>query len=153
MRQAGSDRTLNAHRAPASRALVVATMMLGTVSTILSATIVNVAFPALIAEFHVGHDTLQWIAAGYLAAMTATMLGTAWLVAVDASERFQIPIELTRDFYLEYRMTETNVAFALRNGVSEEEIRAWCSRTLDPVWGDQPREVLFSGYFACLARS
>jgi MFS transporter, DHA2 family, multidrug resistance protein len=80
LRQAGSGRTLNAHRAPASRALVVATMMLGTVSTILSATIVNVAFPALIAEFHVGHDTLQWIAAGYLAAMTATMLGTAWLV-------------------------------------------------------------------------
>jgi EmrB/QacA subfamily drug resistance transporter len=56
-------------------------MMLGTISTILSATIVNVAFPALIAEFRVGHDTLQWVAAGYLAAMTATMLGTAWLVA------------------------------------------------------------------------
>lgn len=55
-------------------------MMLGTVSTILSATIVNVAFPALIDEFHVGHDTLQWVAAGYLAAMTATMLTTAWLV-------------------------------------------------------------------------
>ena len=55
-------------------------MMLGTISTILSATIVNVAFPALIAEFHVGHDLLQWIAAGYLAAMTATMLTTAWLV-------------------------------------------------------------------------
>jgi MFS transporter, DHA2 family, multidrug resistance protein len=55
-------------------------MMLGTISTILSATIVNVAFPALIDEFHVGHDTLQWVAAGYLAAMTATMLATAWLV-------------------------------------------------------------------------
>jgi EmrB/QacA subfamily drug resistance transporter len=54
--------------------------MLGTISTILSATIVNVAFPALIDEFHVGHDTLQWVAAGYLAAMTATMLTTAWLV-------------------------------------------------------------------------
>jgi len=65
---------------PASRALIVATMMLGTISTILSATIVNVAFPALIEEFHVGHDTLQWVAAGYLAAMTATMLTTAWLV-------------------------------------------------------------------------
>jgi MFS transporter, DHA2 family, multidrug resistance protein len=54
-------------------------MMLGTVSTILASTIVNVAFPALIDEFHVGHDTLQWIAAGFLAATTATMLGTAWL--------------------------------------------------------------------------
>jgi MFS transporter, DHA2 family, multidrug resistance protein len=79
LRQAGPGGTLS-DAAPSSRALVVATMMLGTVSTILSATIVNVAFPALIAEFHVGHDTLQWIAAGYLAAMTATMLGTAWLV-------------------------------------------------------------------------
>lgn len=55
-------------------------MMLGAIATILSATIVNVAFPALIDEFRVGHDTLQWIAAGYLAAMTATMLTTAWLV-------------------------------------------------------------------------
>jgi EmrB/QacA subfamily drug resistance transporter len=61
-------------------ALVVTTMMLGTVSTILAATIVNVAFPALIAEFGVGHDTLQWVAAGFLAATTATMLTTAWLI-------------------------------------------------------------------------
>ena len=66
--------------AVASRALVVTTMMIGTISTILAATIVNVAFPALIAEFHVGHDTLQWVAAGFLAATTATMLATAWLV-------------------------------------------------------------------------
>ena len=54
-------------------------MMIGTISTILAATIVNVAFPALIAEMHVGHDTLQWVAAGFLAATTATMLATAWL--------------------------------------------------------------------------
>jgi MFS transporter, DHA2 family, multidrug resistance protein len=54
-------------------------MMIGTVTTILAATIINVAFPALMAEFHVGHDTLQWVAAGFLAATTATMLVTAWL--------------------------------------------------------------------------
>ena len=55
-------------------------MMIGTVSTILAATIINVALPALIAEFGVGHDTLQWVAAGFLAATTATMLATAWLI-------------------------------------------------------------------------
>ena len=55
-------------------------MMIGTISTILAATIINVAFPALMAEFHVRHDTLQWVAAGFLAATTATMLATAWLV-------------------------------------------------------------------------
>jgi len=63
-----------------SRARIVTTMMIGTISTILAATIINVAFPALMAEFHVGHDTLQWVAAGFLAATTATMLATAWLV-------------------------------------------------------------------------
>jgi EmrB/QacA subfamily drug resistance transporter len=63
-----------------SRALVVTTLMLGTISTILAATIVNVAFPALIDEFHIGHDTLQWVATGFLAATTATMLAAAWLV-------------------------------------------------------------------------
>jgi MFS transporter, DHA2 family, multidrug resistance protein len=62
-------------------------MMIGTVSTILAATIVNVAFPALIAEFHVGHDTIQWVAAGFLAATTATMLTTAWLVETLGERR------------------------------------------------------------------
>jgi EmrB/QacA subfamily drug resistance transporter len=54
--------------------------MVGTVATILSATIVNVAFPALLREFDIGHDSLQWIATGFLAATTTTMLATAWLV-------------------------------------------------------------------------
>jgi EmrB/QacA subfamily drug resistance transporter len=69
------------------RAWIIATVMLGTVSTITAATIVNVAFPALIAEFHVGHDTLQWIAAGFLGAMTTTMLATAWLVETYGQRR------------------------------------------------------------------
>jgi DHA2 family multidrug resistance protein len=62
------------------RSWVVATVMLGTVSTILAATIINVAFPALIREFNIGHDSLQWVATGFLAATTTTMLATAWLV-------------------------------------------------------------------------
>jgi DHA2 family multidrug resistance protein len=65
---------------PPPRALVVATVMLGTMSTILAATIVNVAFPALIAELGIRHDTLQWVSTGFLAATAATMLATAWLV-------------------------------------------------------------------------
>ncbi len=62
------------------RGWVVATVMLGTVSTILATTIINVAFPALIREFNIGHDSLQWVATGFLAATTTTMLATAWLV-------------------------------------------------------------------------
>ena len=73
--------------APIQRGWIIATVMLGTVSTITAATIVNVAFPALIAEFHVGHDTLQWVAAGFLGAMTTTMLATAWLVETYGQRR------------------------------------------------------------------
>jgi MFS transporter, DHA2 family, multidrug resistance protein len=62
------------------RAWVVATVMIGSVSTMAAATIINVAFPALLREFSVGHDSLQWIATGFLAATTSTMLATAWLV-------------------------------------------------------------------------
>jgi EmrB/QacA subfamily drug resistance transporter len=53
--------------------------MVGTVATILAATIVNVAFPAMIREFNVGHDSLQWVATGFLAATTTTMVATTWL--------------------------------------------------------------------------
>lgn len=70
---------------------------------------------------------------------------------LQSSDRFEIALTLTRPFYLEYLMTETNVAFALRNGESETAIRSWCSSSLGPVWGDQPMEVVFRGYFACLA--
>lgn len=61
--------------------------MLGTLSTITAATIVNVAFPALIAQFHVGHASLQWVATGFLAAMTATMPATAWMVETHGQRR------------------------------------------------------------------
>jgi EmrB/QacA subfamily drug resistance transporter len=62
------------------RALVVVTMMFAVTSTILSSTIVNVALPAMMREFAVGHDTLQWVSTGFLAATTATMLATAWCI-------------------------------------------------------------------------
>ena len=70
--------TPSADRHP--RGWVVATAMVGSVATILAATIINVAFPALIREFDIGHDTLQWVATGFLAATTMTMLATGWLV-------------------------------------------------------------------------
>jgi len=54
--------------------------MVGTVATVLAVTTINVALPALMREFGIGHDSLQWFATGFLAATTATMLATAWLV-------------------------------------------------------------------------
>jgi EmrB/QacA subfamily drug resistance transporter len=69
------------------RSWVVATTMLGTVSSVLAATIVNVAFPALIREFDIGHDSLQWVATGFLAATTTSMLATTWLVETFGQRR------------------------------------------------------------------
>ena len=66
-------------------------------------------------------------------------------------ENFVIPLTLTQQAYLDYMMTETNVAQAISNGQSNGGIRAWCTETLAPVFAGQPRDVLFKGYFACLS--
>jgi SAM-dependent methyltransferase len=71
---------------------------------------------------------------------------------LQSHEHFEIPLNLTPDFYLEYLMTETNVSFALKNGESEAAIRSWCASTLQPIWQGQAKTVLFRGYFAFLAR-
>jgi AbrB family looped-hinge helix DNA binding protein len=68
-------------------------------------------------------------------------------------ECFEIAIPLAREFYLEYMLTETNVASALRRGAPREEIRSWCARTLDAFWKEGAREILFRGYYACLAKT
>jgi hypothetical protein len=72
--------------------------------------------------------------------------------ALGASEAFEIGIRLTPDFYLEYMMTETNVAFAVRRGESAAGIRAWCGSGVKAAFDGREREVLFRGYLACLER-
>lgn len=60
---------------------VLATVMVGTIAAILSSTIVNVAVPDLSRHFSLGQDRAQWVAAGFMAAMTLSMLPTPWLLA------------------------------------------------------------------------
>jgi ubiquinone/menaquinone biosynthesis C-methylase UbiE len=81
------------------------------------------------------------------------MLGTASDgFGLDLQERFRIPIALTQEAYADYMVTETNVAQAVRRGVAAREIRKWCSESLQSIWSEGPREVLFHGYFAQLRR-
>lgn len=63
---------------PAYRWWAVLTVMLGTVSAIMEATIVNVALPDIIRNFNVGHDQVQLLSTGFLAATTASMLLATW---------------------------------------------------------------------------
>jgi len=67
-----------------------------------------------------------------------------------SQEEFEIGISLTPAFYLDYMMTETNVAAAVRRGAAPAEIRRWCADTLAGVWNGMEREVLFRGYFVCM---
>lgn len=70
---------------PAYRWWAVLTVMLGTVSAIMEATVVNVALPEIIRVFHVGHDQVQLLSTGFLAATTASMLLATW-----AMQRFGV---------------------------------------------------------------
>lgn len=61
---------------------------------------------------------------------------------------FEIGLTLSPDFYLNYAMTETNVAAAAARGIAEQEIRTWCRESLAGVFGGEAREVVFKGYVA-----
>lgn len=66
------------------------------------------------------------------------------------AEEFAVPISIAPEFYLEYALTETNVAAAVRNGVPEGEIRRWCEDTLGAVFQGEAQEVTFRGFIAYL---
>jgi SAM-dependent methyltransferase len=71
---------------------------------------------------------------------------------MEFGERFETGIPLDREFYLDYLMTETNVAAAVRQGASGAEIRIRCAESLCPIWAGGEREVLFRGYFCWMIR-
>ncbi|NDP58058.1 MAG: multidrug efflux MFS transporter [Oxalobacteraceae bacterium] len=60
--------------------LVLLTVMIGTMASILSSTIVNVAIPDLSRHFHLGQERAQWVSSGFMLAMTLSMLTTPWLL-------------------------------------------------------------------------
>lgn len=71
---------LQPRRGPNERWWLLATVMIGTVASIMSATIVNVALPDMSRVFTLGQERAQWMSAGFMAAMTVSMLTTPWLL-------------------------------------------------------------------------
>jgi EmrB/QacA subfamily drug resistance transporter len=59
---------------------VLITVMVGTMASIMASTIINVAVPDLSREFGLGQERAQWLSAGFMAAMTISMLATPWLL-------------------------------------------------------------------------
>lgn len=66
---------------PRYRWLLLLSVMIGTMASIMSSTIVNVAIPDMSHHFTLGQERAQWVSSGFMVAMTASMLTTPWLLA------------------------------------------------------------------------
>jgi len=62
------------------RWMVTIPAMIGTIATILSSTIANVALPEIMGAYGMGQDHAQLVATAFLASVTGTMLLNGWLV-------------------------------------------------------------------------
>ncbi|MBC7956685.1 MAG: DHA2 family efflux MFS transporter permease subunit [Cytophagales bacterium] len=72
--------TLQERHGRAYRWRVLLTVMLGTMASIMASTIVNVALPDMSRVFTLGQERAQWLSAGFMAAVTVSMLTTPWLL-------------------------------------------------------------------------
>lgn len=64
----------------AYRWLAVVTIMTGSIASLLTSTIINVAIPEVMGAFGMTLAQSQWLSSGFLAAATVTMLLSAWAV-------------------------------------------------------------------------
>ena len=72
---------LQALHGPRYRWLLLIAVMVGTMASIMSSTIVNVAIPDMSQHFSLGQGRAQWVSSGFMVAMTVAMLTTPWLLA------------------------------------------------------------------------
>jgi len=73
--------SLQARYGPRYRWLLLLSVMLGTMASIMSSTIVNVAIPDMSQHFMLGQERAQWVSSGFMVATTVSMLTTPWLLA------------------------------------------------------------------------
>ena len=62
--------------------MVTLTVMIGAIAMGFATSMVNVAVPAVMGAYGVGLDQAQWMATGFLATMSTTMLLSSWLIEV-----------------------------------------------------------------------
>ena len=63
------------------RWLLIAILVIGAMSSMLAATIVNVALPSIIGAFGLGQDQAQWLSTAFLTSSTGFMLLNTWAIA------------------------------------------------------------------------
>jgi SAM-dependent methyltransferase len=67
-------------------------------------------------------------------------------------EDFEVSVPMNLDSYLRYVLTETRVELARQAGQDETAIREWCRLTLEHVFDDEPRDVVFEAYAAGIGK-
>ncbi|MES2945908.1 MAG: MFS transporter [Pseudomonadota bacterium] len=72
---------MQAHYGERYRWLLLLSVMIGTMASIMSSTIINVAIPDMSHHFILGQERAQWVSSGFMVAMTVSMLTTPWLLA------------------------------------------------------------------------
>ncbi len=60
--------------------MLTITVIVGSISTALSMTVINVAIPEIMGSFGIGQDMAQWLSAAFLAAMTSSMVLVDWML-------------------------------------------------------------------------
>ena len=66
---------------------LLALLMVGSMAMVLASTSINVALPAIMADFAIGRPLAQWLSTGFLASMTAGLLLAAWAQARFGARR------------------------------------------------------------------
>ena len=72
---------MQARYGPRYRWLLLLSVMVGTMASIMSSTIVNVAVPDMSHHFALSASRATWVSSGFMVAMTTSMLTTPWLLA------------------------------------------------------------------------
>lgn len=81
MTDPGSIAAMRERHGPRYRWLLLMSVMVGTMASIMSSTVVNVAIPEMSHHFTLGQERAQWVSSGFMVAMTVSMLTTPWLLA------------------------------------------------------------------------
>jgi len=85
MSTAGHDpyslQALQARYGERHRWLLLLSVMLGTMASVMSSTIMNVAIPDMSHHFALGQSQAQWVSSGFMVASTVSMLTTPWLLS------------------------------------------------------------------------
>ncbi|HSV82485.1 MAG TPA: MFS transporter [Ramlibacter sp.] len=81
MRGDTSLAALSARYGPRYRWILLLSVMVGTMASVMSSTIVNVAIPDLSRHFSLTQERAQWVSSGFMVAMTVSMLTTPWLLS------------------------------------------------------------------------